>query len=113
MDHVILLKEHLKDLNSRGEHIRGIPSERTDKIETEVQEIFERMKPLVAGQPLKYVVIHKHKTRASAASAKIFFQLNKFELWNTTMSQLDPEDVVYGVDRTLIAHIKIDNEYAT
>ena len=67
----------------------------------------------VSGQPLKYVVIHKHKTRASAALAKIFFQLNECELWNTTMSQLDPEDVVYGVDRSLIVHIKTGNEYAT
>ena len=73
MDHVILLKEHLKDLNSRGEQTRGIPSERTDKIETEVQEIFERMRPLVAEELLAELrETEKHDyTRALNAQSKV------------------------------------------
>ena len=73
MDHVILLKEHLKDLNSRGEHTRGIPSEITDKTETEVQEVFERKKPLVAEELLAELRESEEQdfTRALNAQSKV------------------------------------------
>ena len=60
----------------------------------------------VAGTPLKYITIHQQKTNASAGAEKVFFSPDEYEVWKMIIGDLNPENPVYAVDKTLRSHIK-------